>query len=129
MGTLAVCLLFLVGPEKRRKASVRSDPDHTLPGRAARGCGQVVPFFRYIKLVLLAHSKLPKYAGAVWRGVNKDLSAEYPEEKIVVWWAFSSCTKSAKVRARLSLRLAASPWKTSLSHCTGTSLYRQTPLL
>ena len=103
MGTLAVCLLFLVGPEKRRKASVRSDPDHTLPERAVRGCGQVVPFFRYIKLVLLAHSKLPKYAGAVWRGVNKDLSAEYPEEKIVVWWAFSSCTKSAKVR------LAASP--------------------
>ena len=73
-----------------------------------------MPFFRYIKLVLLAHSKLPKYAGAVWRGVNKDLSAEYPEEKIVVWWAFSSCTKSAKVR------LPASP-EQRVPLCMGTS--------
>ena len=85
----------------------------------------MVPFFRYIKLVLIAHSKLPKYAGAVWRGVNKDLSAEYPEEKIVVWWAFSSCTKSAKVRARRSFASQPVHGERRMSHWTWTSRDRQ----
>ena len=52
------------------------------------------PFFPYLRLMLTARSKLPKYTGSVWRGVKGvDLRAKYPKDKEVWWWAFSSTTK------------------------------------
>ena len=52
------------------------------------------PFFPYLQLMLTARSKLPKYNGPVWRGVKGvDLRAQYPKDKEVWWWAFSSTTK------------------------------------
>jgi hypothetical protein len=52
------------------------------------------PFFPYLQLMLTARSKLPKYTGSVWRGVKGvDLRAQYPKDKEVWWWAFSSTTK------------------------------------
>jgi hypothetical protein len=33
----------------------------------------------------------------VWRGVTKDLSAEFPRDTLVTWWAFSSCTTELTV--------------------------------
>ena len=52
------------------------------------------PFFPYLRLMLTARSKLPKYTGSVWRGVKGvDLRAQYPKDKEVWWWAFSSTTK------------------------------------
>ena len=54
----------------------------------------LIPFFPYLQLMLTARSKLPKYNGPVWRGVKGvDLRAQYPKDKEVWWWAFSSTTK------------------------------------
>ena len=54
----------------------------------------LIPFFPYLQLMLTARSKLPKYTGSVWRGVKGvDLRAQYPKDKEVWWWAFSSTTK------------------------------------
>lgn len=33
----------------------------------------------------------------IWRGVQQDLSSQYPVDKEQVWWAFSSCTRSVKL--------------------------------
>lgn len=52
------------------------------------------PYFPYLRLMLEARDKLPKYSGTVWRGVKgKDLRNEYPKGKELYWWAFSSTTK------------------------------------
>lgn len=51
------------------------------------------PFFPFLRLLLLARTKLPKFEGTVWRGVKADLRASYPKGKEVYWWAFSSTTK------------------------------------
>eukprot|EP00812_Abedinium_dasypus_P014007 NODE_751_length_1376_cov_301.180924.p3 GENE.NODE_751_length_1376_cov_301.180924~~NODE_751_length_1376_cov_301.180924.p3 ORF type:complete len:227 (-),score=56.37 NODE_751_length_1376_cov_301.180924:97-777(-) len=52
------------------------------------------PFFSYLRLMLTARAKLPKVAGAVWRGVaGVDLRTKYPGGKRLTWWAFSSTTK------------------------------------
>ena len=52
------------------------------------------PFFPYLKLVLDAKHKLPRYEGTVWRGVKGiNLLSKYPKGKEVYWWAFSSTTK------------------------------------
>ena len=53
------------------------------------------PFFPYLKLMLLARAKLPKYAGVVWRGVKGvDLRSQYTKDMEFYWWAFSSTTKA-----------------------------------
>jgi hypothetical protein len=56
------------------------------------------PYFRYMKLFLSALVKLPCVPPCtVWRGVTKDLSAEFPPGTPVTWWAFSSCTTELTV--------------------------------
>eukprot|EP00698_Gefionella_okellyi_P018251 TRINITY_DN5452_c0_g1_i1.p1 TRINITY_DN5452_c0_g1~~TRINITY_DN5452_c0_g1_i1.p1 ORF type:complete len:276 (-),score=55.76 TRINITY_DN5452_c0_g1_i1:207-929(-) len=53
------------------------------------------PYFSYMALLLSALNKLPKFEKPiVYRGVKGNLSADYPNGKEGVWWAFSSCTKS-----------------------------------
>jgi len=55
---------------------------------------QLKPFFPFLKLLLLARAKLPKFQGTVWRGVKGvDLTEKYPKGKEFYWWAFSSTTK------------------------------------
>jgi hypothetical protein len=34
---------------------------------------------------------------SVWRGVTRDLSAEFPVGNEMIWWSFSSCTTSLSV--------------------------------
>jgi len=46
---------------------------------------------------LTALTKLPSTHLTVFRGVKKDLRAEYPEGSTFIWWGFSSCTASIKV--------------------------------
>ena len=59
------------------------------------------PFLPYLKLMHDARGKLPKFAGTVWRGVKGlDLRAQYPKDKEVYWWAFSSATKSLEALTR-----------------------------
>lgn len=56
------------------------------------------PYFRYLKLFLTAVAKLPCVSSqTVWRGVTKDLSADFPPGTLVTWWAFSSCTTTMTV--------------------------------
>ena len=56
------------------------------------------PYFKYLKLFLTALAKLPCVPSlTVWRGVTKDLSAEFLPGTKVTWWAFSSCTTELTV--------------------------------
>jgi hypothetical protein len=56
------------------------------------------PYFKYLKLLLTALVKLPcAPLQTIWRGVNKDLSKDFPPGTPVTWWAFSSCTTSLTV--------------------------------
>ncbi|CAF3694643.1 unnamed protein product [Rotaria sp. Silwood1] len=56
------------------------------------------PYFKYLKLFLTALVKIPCVPPlTVWRGVTKNLSAEFPPGTLVTWWSFSSCTTSLTV--------------------------------
>ena len=56
------------------------------------------PYFKYLKLFLTALVKLPcAPQQIVWRGVTKDMSAEFPPGTAVTWWRFSSCTTTLTV--------------------------------
>ncbi|CAF2952247.1 unnamed protein product [Rotaria sp. Silwood2] len=55
----------------------------------------VRPYFKYLKLLVTALAKLPFVPPlTIWRGVTKNLSAQYPPGTLVTWWAFSSSTTS-----------------------------------
>lgn len=56
------------------------------------------PYLKYLKLLLTALVKLPCVPPlTIWRGVTKDLSANFPSGTAVTWWAFSSCTTELPV--------------------------------
>jgi len=56
------------------------------------------PYFKYMKLFLTALVKLPCVPPlTVWRGVTKNVSAEFSPGTRVTWWAFSSCTTELTV--------------------------------
>eukprot|EP00698_Gefionella_okellyi_P024208 TRINITY_DN847_c0_g1_i10.p1 TRINITY_DN847_c0_g1~~TRINITY_DN847_c0_g1_i10.p1 ORF type:complete len:393 (-),score=99.70 TRINITY_DN847_c0_g1_i10:69-1247(-) len=48
------------------------------------------PFFPYIRLLLTALYKLPPWAGILFRGVKRDLRADFKPKSKKIWWAFSS---------------------------------------
>jgi hypothetical protein len=59
---------------------------------------QLRPWFKYLKLFITALAKLPfAPRQSVWRGVTRDLSAEFPVGNEMIWWSFSSCTTSLSV--------------------------------
>jgi hypothetical protein len=53
---------------------------------------KLIPFFPYLKLLLTALLRQPRYTGSVWRGVTADLRPQYPKGSKQIWWSFSSCT-------------------------------------
>ena len=56
------------------------------------------PWFKYLKLFLTALTKLPCIPPqTVWRGVRRDVCAEFTKGARVTWWAFASTTKSLPV--------------------------------
>ena len=56
------------------------------------------PYFKYLKLFLTALVKLPCVPPlTIWRGVTKNLSAQFPPGTSVTWWGFSSCTTELTV--------------------------------
>jgi hypothetical protein len=57
----------------------------------------VKPYFAYLRLLLDALVKLPKYDKTLYRGVKVDLKDNYPEGTEFTWWGFSSTTRDAKV--------------------------------
>jgi hypothetical protein len=59
---------------------------------------ELQPYFKYLKLFVTALAKLPCVpTTTVWRGVTKNLSAEFQHGSLVTWWAFSSCTTDLTV--------------------------------
>ncbi|CAF4029871.1 unnamed protein product [Adineta steineri] len=59
---------------------------------------KLIPYYKYMKLFITALVKLPCVPPCtVWRGVTKDLSAEFPPGTPVTWWAFSSTTTELTV--------------------------------
>ncbi|CAF1024603.1 unnamed protein product [Rotaria sp. Silwood1] len=58
---------------------------------------KLIPWFRYLRLVLTALARLPSDRLFINRGIRGDLHAEYPEGSTFIWWGFSSCTSSVKV--------------------------------
>jgi uracil DNA glycosylase len=58
---------------------------------------QVRPYFAYLRLFFSALAKLDSSTGSLWRGVQLDLRAQYPEGKAVIWWGISSCTPRLEV--------------------------------
>ncbi|CAF1311001.1 unnamed protein product [Adineta steineri] len=52
------------------------------------------PWFLYLRLIMTSLAKLPSDSNRrmVYRGVKRDLSAQYPKGSTVTWWGFSSCT-------------------------------------
>lgn len=55
-------------------------------------------WFPYLRLFINSVSKLPPSPHRIiYRGIQMDLSDEYPEGKEFIWWSFTSCTSSLKV--------------------------------
>lgn len=52
------------------------------------------PWFSYLRLVVHAFQKLPSINHTIYRGINGNLSDEYRRGETIIWWGFSSCTKS-----------------------------------
>ncbi|CAF4547093.1 unnamed protein product [Rotaria sp. Silwood2] len=57
----------------------------------------LIPWFLYLRLILTALARLPSKRRSVFRGVKENLWADYPLDKIFIWWGFSSCTSSIGV--------------------------------
>ena len=56
------------------------------------------PYYKYMKLFLTALAKLPCVPPlTIWRGLTKNVSAEFPPGTPVTWWGFSSCTTELTV--------------------------------
>jgi hypothetical protein len=56
------------------------------------------PFIKFIWFLMHAMAKCDRYEGTqVFRGVKADLSAEYPKDREVTWFQFSSCTCDIEV--------------------------------
>ena len=57
----------------------------------------LIDWFYYLKLLITALMKIPSTPRHLFRGVNMNLSAKYPDGGTFVWWAFSSCSDSPAV--------------------------------
>ena len=53
------------------------------------------PWLLYLRLILTALSRLPSTHLIVYRGINMDLTKQYPVGATIIWHGFSSCMKMA----------------------------------
>ncbi|CAF0831168.1 unnamed protein product [Adineta ricciae] len=59
---------------------------------------ELLPWFRYLRLFMVALSKVPTASHRmVYRGIKIDISSEFPDGRTFIWWAFSSASASIKV--------------------------------
>ncbi len=54
-------------------------------------------YLPYLRLLLAALSKLPRTSQPLYRGVAKDLRADYGTGRTVTWWGISSCTPKLEI--------------------------------
>ena len=58
---------------------------------------QLKPWFRFMKLFIVALLRLPAVQCHIFRGIKENLANDYPTGSNFIWWAFSSCTKTIEV--------------------------------
>ncbi|CAF3782729.1 unnamed protein product [Adineta steineri] len=58
---------------------------------------EVRPWFGYLKLLDSATSKLPRFRGIVWRGIDKNVTKNFKKGQKITWWSISSCSTSIDV--------------------------------
>jgi len=59
---------------------------------------ELIPWYSYLRLFLHALSKLPATEKQIFFcGTKTDVSHEYPEDRVFVWWDFISCTSNIKL--------------------------------
>jgi hypothetical protein len=62
----------------------------------------ITPYFLYLKLLLTAVKKLPKWSGTVYREIKlavNQLGDSYAKGEEFIWWGFSSCATTLTVLA------------------------------
>jgi NAD:arginine ADP-ribosyltransferase len=73
---------------------------YTVLNRALRAHDrkELRPWFKYLKLLLTALTKMPcAEPQTIWRGVRQNISDAFPRGAEVIWWSFSSCTRTLTV--------------------------------
>ena len=55
------------------------------------------PWFPYLKLFLIAISRLPTNHRPIYRGIKRDPRKDYQKGQTILWWSFSSCTLNMDV--------------------------------
>jgi hypothetical protein len=83
----ALHLYTLEGPFYRQLNAALRDHDRS----------KAKPFFPFLRLFFDALEKLSSFDDALWRGVNLDLTPQYPKGSQVTWWGVSSCTSQENV--------------------------------
>ncbi|CAF4034019.1 unnamed protein product, partial [Adineta steineri] len=58
---------------------------------------KVRPWFGYLKLLDSATSKLPKFKGIIYRGLDKNVTMKFKKGQKITWWSISSCSTSINV--------------------------------
>ena len=76
------------------------------------------PWFLYLRLLLTAVGRLPSVTQTVYRGVKRDLRQEYQKGKMIIWWGFSSCTRTMEVLGEDQFLGASGPRTLFTVECT-----------
>lgn len=64
----------------------------------ARGRTELRPWFKYLKLIFTALVKIPcAPVQTVWRGLRENVCDTFPRGAEIIWWSFSSCTRTLTV--------------------------------
>ena len=77
------------------KTSLYSLLNHTLRAECR---DKLRPWYKYLTLFLTALVKIPcAPPQVIWRGIAKNISANFPPGSDAIWWSFSSCTTTLTV--------------------------------
>ena len=85
-----IATLFLYTTESVLYKQLNAVLRHPDRARTSPWCG-------YLRLFLSAIAKLDVFSGHLYRGVAKDLRAEYAVGRTLTWWGVSSCTSNIAV--------------------------------
>ncbi len=55
---------------------------------------RIAPF---LKIFAAGLAKLKRRTATIWRGIKGNVHKQYPAEKVIFWWNFSSCTTRMEV--------------------------------
>ena len=58
---------------------------------------KVKVYFEYLRVFLEAYGKMKPKPRSLYRGIHKDISAQYKVGSMVTWWPVSSCTPNKNV--------------------------------